>query len=363
MYVNLILILQKQIFIFIKNKSSVLKHIQNSDIKILKEKISNSNKILLIGHRNPDGDAIGSALGFYHILKNMGKDVNVLMPNDFPLFLKWLKDAEKIYNYEVNVSDSRKIISESDLLIFVDFNELSRIECLENEINKTKAFKVLIDHHPNPSNFCDLTFSTTDVSSTAELIYLIIEKLELTTYLNFDSAESLFTGLMTDTVLFSVNSFRPSTFKVASSLISFGVEFDKIKDLVFNDYSFDRMKLLGHCLSNKMKMIEDCSTAYISINKKEIYKFNFKKGDSEGFVNYPLSIRNVKISALFIEKKDHIKISFRSKGDIKINEFASLYFNGGGHKNAAGGESYDTLNNTLKKFKKLLPKFLNKNEV
>ena len=328
-----------------------------SEIKQVCDKVSN---VVIISHRNPDGDAIGSSLGLYHVLKNMEKTVTVILPNDCPEFLRWLPGNESVIRFDCNKELATKIITNAELIFFLDFNDLSRISGVDAIVKDLKTPKVLIDHHPYPSDFTDFKVSTIEVSSTAELIFEFISTCNLTKLIDKNAAECLFTGMLTDTVSFSVNAYRPSTFKITSALLEKGIDFDEIRNKVFNNYSEERTRLLGHCLLNKMVVMPKLQAAYIVITTKDIYKFKFAKGDSEGFVNYPLSMKNITFSALFIEKKDHVKISFRSKEKIPVNEFAKLHFNGGGHLNAAGGEFYSTIDETVKKFEALLPEFMAK---
>lgn len=326
----------------------------------IKKACDKVNNVVIISHRNPDGDAIGSALGLYHVLKNMGKNPTVITPNDYPDFLQWLPGNEIVIKFDNNKEQATKAINNAELIFFLDFNDLSRISGVDELVRDLKTPKVLIDHHPYPTDFTDFKISTIDVSSTAELIFEFISTCQLTHLIDKNAAECLFTGMLTDTISFSVNAYRPSTFKITSVLLEKGIDFDGIRNKVFNNYSEERTRLLGHCLLNKMVVMPEIQAAYIVITSKDIYKFKFIKGDSEGFVNYPLSMKGISFSALFIEKKDHVKISFRSKEKIPVNEFAKLHFSGGGHLNAAGGEYYSTIDETVKKFEALVPEFMKK---
>ena len=326
----------------------------------IKQVCDSVNNIVIISHRNPDGDAIGSALGLYHVLNNMNKNATVIIPNDYPEFLRWLPGNESVIRFDNNKEFATEIIKNAELLFFLDFNDLSRISGVDEVVRDLKTPKVLIDHHPDPSDFTDFNVSTIDVSSTAELIFEFVSTCQMTHHIDKNSAECLFTGLLTDTVSFSVNAYRPSTFRTTGALLEKGINFDDIRNKVFNNYSEERTRLLGHCLLNKMVVMPESKAAYIVISTKDVYKFKFAKGDSEGFVNYPLSMKNITFSALFIEKKDHVKISFRSKEKVPVNEFAKLHFNGGGHLNAAGGEYFSTIDETVKKFEALLPEFMKK---
>jgi phosphoesterase RecJ-like protein len=239
----------------------------------------------------------------------------------------------------------------------LDFNEASRAGKLKNKILEFTNPKILIDHHPYPTTFCDYTISEIQYSSTAELIYDVVCKTGFEGFITTSSAEALYTGILTDTGSFAHNTSNPNTFKVVSELMRFGINSDKIQSGVYDNFSADRMRLLGYCLSEKMVVYPELRAAMISISKKELEQFNFKPGDTEGFVNYPLSINNIVFSAIFIEKEDIVKASFRSKGNFPANHFSSENFSGGGHLNAAGGESDLSLEETIKKFTQLLPHY------
>lgn len=314
-------------------------------------------KIAIVPHENPDGDAIGAALGLGEVLKNAGHTVSVVVPNDYPDFLKWFSSRVEVVVYRNHKKRVKQILQEAGVLVCVDFNEAKRAENLEKKILAFKGPKILIDHHPHPTEFCDYSVSETQYSATAELIFDLLVKTGLKKYLNHDAAEALYTGILTDTGSFSHNTSNPNTFKVVSELMKFGIDTEKIQTAVYHNFSADRMRLLGYCLNHKMKVFPEFRTAFISLTRKELEEFNFKPGDTEGFVNYPLSIQNIVFSALFIEKEEYVKASFRSKGNFPSNSFSREHFNGGGHLNAAGGESYQTLEETLEKFTQLLPAY------
>ena len=328
---------------------------------ILKDKIAEIQKLIeknksisIISHFNPDGDAIGAVLAMYHYLKTLpGKTLNMYVPDDFPDYLKWMPESEKIYICDKNNVKALEEIKKSDLIFFLDFNHTSRIPCLRETVLNLNADKILIDHHPKPEQFANIIISETKVSSTSELLFTIIK--ELGGKITIPIAECLFTGIMTDTGGFSHNSSNYGTYEIVANLLKTGINKNHIFDNIYHNYSADRMKLMGYCLHSKMKVFPEYQTAYISLTKKELEEFNFKTGDTEGFVNMPLSIKGIKASALFIEKDNMIKTSFRSKGDLAINEIARKYFNGGGHKNAAGGEYYGTMEETVKRFIEIMP--------
>jgi bifunctional oligoribonuclease and PAP phosphatase NrnA len=330
---------------------------QDSFIKI-KQTISDSDQFCIITHTNPDGDAIGSSLGLFHILNNLGKKVTVIVPNDYPEFLQWLPGNEDVLHFNRQKSQCCKSFAETKVIFCLDFNELSRSNDINQEIKKSTAFKILIDHHPYPEDVFDLQISDISVSSTAELVLETIIETGLESYLDKNSATCLFTGLMTDTISFNVNCSTPRTFEIAAKLLSYGINKEEVHQKVFDNYSVNRQKLLGYMLLNKMIILPEYSTGYIWLSKQELKEFEFQQGDSEGFVNYPLSIKGVNFAAFFMEREDHIKISFRSRGNIPVNTMMSENFSGGGHKNAAGGDEYKlNLEDTLQKFLSLLPKY------
>lgn len=313
---------------------------------------------MIITHDNPDGDAIGSSLGLYQFFCREGHNVNVVTPNMYPEFLHWLPGNEKVIIFSEQKDYAVKLIKEAEIIFNLDFNEFNRIRKIEPYVKKVKAVKVLIDHHPVKESFADYIISDISVSSTAELIFKFIINLGKKNCIDKSIAECLFTGIMADTGCFSFNSSQEDTFRIVSELLTYGIEKDKIYRNLYDNFSEDRMKLLGYCLNKKMVVIPDYRTAYLSLTKDELKQYNFKIGDTEGFVNFPLSIKDIIFSALFIEKTNHVKISFRSKGTFKVNKFSENNFNGGGHKNAAGGESNLNLEKTINKFIDLLPEYI-----
>lgn len=324
----------------------------------LRERLSKGNEnILIISHRNPDGDAMGSSLGLYNVLAKTNNTVNLMMPNDFPGFLKWMRFAGQTVIFSKEEEKAVRLLKSATLLFTLDFNDPGRVREFEEHVKNSAALKILIDHHPDPEDFADITISHTEVSSTAELVYEFILAAGLSQWMDKDVAECIYTGIMTDTGCFSYNSSRPETYQVLSELLNCNIEKDKVYSLVYDNFSYDRMRLMGHCLDKKMQYLPSYHTAYITLTQEEMREYNFRVGDSEGFVNLPLSIRGVVLSALFTENKDVVKISLRSKGDFAVNRICAEHFNGGGHKNAAGGESHETLEKTVEKFINLLPAY------
>ena len=317
-------------------------------------------RITILIHINPDGDAIGSGLGLMRILRNAGHTGTVISPNAYPEFLKWLPGTEDIIVFDDDVENAT-VIQNSDIIIAVDFNTLRRIKQFNDIVSGSKAYILMIDHHPNPEAFAHCIISDVSASSSAEIVLRFIKSGYLSQYMDTETAVCLFTGIITDTGCFSYNSSERSTYEAVAELLDYGIDKDKIYSLLYDDFSADRMRLLGYALNNKMTVMPEYHTAFIWLTREELKRYNFQVGDSEGFVNYPLSIRGVWFSAFFVEKEDHIKISFRSKGAFKVNQFAEKYFNGGGHVNASGGESYETMENTLQHFKEMI--LLNKDDL
>jgi bifunctional oligoribonuclease and PAP phosphatase NrnA len=321
--------------------------------KVINPQLDSAGAIAIISHINPDGDALGSSLALYHYLVKMGKNVSVIMPNDYPDFLKWLPGSDKVLVFTKNQPDSKAAIQQADLLFLLDFNTPSRAGKAEELIKESPAFKVLIDHHPEPEDFADIIYSDTLSSSTAELVYRFIELTGSSGSVSTTEATCLYTGIMSDTGSFNFNSSQPETYRVLSELLKLGIDKDFIYSKVYDNFSESRMRLLGYCLDQKMVVMHQFKAAFISLSLKEKKSYKYIRGDSEGFVNYPLSIKGVDFAAFFMENDDHVKISFRSKGNFDTNAFARN-FNGGGHVNASGGESKMSLSETIDKFVSLL---------
>ncbi len=328
------------------------------NFKKVKELITEAENICLITHFNPDGDAIGSSLGLYHILVDLGKKVNVVVPNEYPDYLQWLPSNTYVLRYSLQKDITKEKINSSDLIICLDFNELKRTGILFEVLETNKSKKILIDHHPYPQDIFEVQISDTSVSSTAELVYETVLNCGFEKNINLNAATCLFAGLLTDTVAFNVNCSNPRTFEIAAKLMSFGLNKEDIHRRLFDNFSANRMKLLGYVLSEKLTILPEYCTAYMWLTAEELEKFNFKMGDSEGFVNYSLSIKGIHFAALFMEREDHIKISFRSRGNIPTNKIISTHFSGGGHKNASGGEEFKlNMEETIKKFVSILPEY------
>jgi phosphoesterase RecJ-like protein len=315
----------------------------------------------VIPHKNPDGDAIGSCVAINELLKSLGHKSSIISPNNFPDFLKWMDNQNEIKIYENNPELFNNEILTSDIIFTLDFNSLSRIGSMGEIVKDSRALKVMIDHHQNPENYADYTYSDVKMSSTCEMVFHFITELSLNDKISSKIASALYTGIMTDTGSFKFPLTTDITHKVVSGLIKKGANGNEINNLVYDNNSYEKLLLLSHTLSN---MIVDTkhNTAYMYLTQQSLNKYNFKKGDTEGFVNYGLTIKGVKFAAIFIENEADkiIKISLRSKGNFNVNEFSRDNFNGGGHINAAGGYSKENLEDTVSKFKNLLPKYKTK---
>ena len=324
------------------------------NVNIFQKIILNNNSFLITTHKGPDGDAMGSSMAMYNLLTDLKKNVNVVIPNSFPNFLGWLPLVEDVINFEHNNVFKSKQINQVDVIIMLDFNDLSRLDELKNHVLTSKAKKILIDHHRDPDlSICDLSFCDTSYSSTCELLYMILKQAKFNLTKNI--ADCLYTGILTDTGSFKFSCTSVNTHLSAGELISKGVNATAINNLIYNNYSYDRLKLLGHCLSNKLKVYKKKS-AIISLNDNELKKFNFKKGDTEGIINYALSIKEVIFAVFIVEKDNLVKLSFRSLGKINVQEIAKRYFGGGGHFNAAGAKSNLSFSKTIKKVEDIINK-------
>jgi bifunctional oligoribonuclease and PAP phosphatase NrnA len=330
--------------------------------KELNNLFSSSANILLISHINPDGDAIGSQLALNHFLRSKGKTVSLMTPNNLQEFLKWMEGSDQIKVFIRDRKKCQKMIADADLIVMLDFNQANRLGEAEEYVRKSAAKKVIIDHHLDPADFTDLVISDPSKCSTAELVYDLVRGLNGGPFMSKAYAESIYVGIVTDTGNFEHGSYSSDTFRIAADLLETGIRKESILNLIYNNFSSERMKLLGYALNKRMVVLSEMKTAYIYLTKEDLKDYNHIKGDTEGFVNMPLSIKGIHFTALFIEKENFIKISFRSKGVFPTHEFASRYFGGGGHLNASGGEYRDTLDNTINYFMKALEENLGRFE-
>jgi phosphoesterase RecJ-like protein len=323
----------------------------------LKSFLETPRNVVIIGHRNPDGDAMGASLGLYHYLKKKGHTPTVVVPNEYPNFLHWLPGSDTTYRFDWQNSQSQRAINASEIIFLLDFNALHRVgHDMQNTLESYQNDFMLIDHHQQPDEFTYM-YSDVEMSSTCQMVYHFIEKMQDLDLIDSDISTCLYTGIMTDTGSFRFRATTSLTHRVIADLIEKGAENDRIHSNVYDSSSYGRLQLLGQALSN-LKVLPAYKTAYITLTQEEKLVNNFKKGDTEGIVNYALSIQGVVMAAIFIEDKEQgiIKISFRSKGTFSVNQFARQHFNGGGHDNAAGGKSDLSMEETIDKFNKLLPK-------
>lgn len=321
------------------------------DIEAIKALLTNPQRIVIIPHKNPDGDAIGSTLGFFHYLKGKGHKVHVISPNDYPKFLKWMPGNELILNFEKEANQALNILMEATVIFTLDFNDLSRVGQMQVFLEKSTAAFVMIDHHQEPSNYAQIVYSDVTMSSTCEMVYNFIEYLGDRERITSEIANCLYTGIMTDTGSFKYSATTSRTHRVVADLIDKGAQTTAIHNKIYDTNTPERLHLLGCALKN-MVILEAYKTAYITLSQEELDSFNYKKGDTEGFVNYGLTLEGIRFAVIFIENKEEgiIKISFRSEGKFSVNEFARKHFNGGGHDNAAGGKSDLSMKETIANF-------------
>ena len=329
-----------------------------NQISELKALLKTPQNIVIVPHKNPDGDAMGSTLGLYHYLKKYNHNATVIAPNDYPEFLKWLPATDSVLIFESNQEECKTLIENANLIFTLDFNALHRAGDMATSLKDAEATKVMIDHHQQPDDYAKYTYSDVSMSSTCEMVFNFIEMLADADKIDSTIATCLYTGIMTDTGSFRFPSTTSRTHEVVGQLIDKGANNGQIHNSVYDTNSHNRLQLLGRALQN-LKVIAELKTAYITLSQAELDEFEFKKGDTEGFVNYGLSLKGIKFAAIFIENKQEsiIKISFRSKGAFSVNQFARAHFNGGGHDNAAGGRSEDGLEATVDKFISILPQY------
>ena len=325
------------------------------DINAVSNLLSKPQNIVIVPHKNPDGDAIGSTLALWHYLKNKGQKVHIVVPNDYPKFLKWMPGHEQILNFEKENSQAKALIEEATVIFTLDFNHLGRIGQMEPFLNDSQATFIMIDHHQAPSDYAHYMYSDVSMSSTCEMIYNFIELLGDDEKINPEMAICLYTGIMTDTGSFKYTSTTSRTHRVVAALIDKGAENTKAHNLVYDTNTPNRLHLLGCALKN-MVILEEYNTAYITLSQDELETYGYQKGDTEGFVNYGLTLHGIFFAVIFIENKEEgiVKISFRSEGEFSVNEFARKHFNGGGHTNAAGGRSDVSLQETIEYFVSIL---------
>lgn len=329
--------------------------IDRKKIDELRALLAEPKRVAVVSHVNPDGDAIGSGLAWASMLEKEGHTVHFYVPGPCPAFLEWMAGIEKVQIYKTAPEEADARIAEADVIFCMDFNLLNRLEELGKAVLRNeKAVRVLIDHHLDPPTDYSLMFSDTTASSTSLITYELIEALGWEERIDYATAEALYVGMCTDTGNFAFGNLTPELFRTIARLVEKGVDPPRLNIAIYDNFSADRMRLMGYLLHRKMEMIPSHNAACMGLDKAEQKKFHFQPGDSEGFVNLPLSIRNVSLSAFFLETKECIKVSLRSQGAVDVNELARTHFNGGGHKNASGGKFFGTTDQAIERFKKAL---------
>jgi phosphoesterase RecJ-like protein len=322
----------------------------------LKALLSTPRDIVITTHRNPDGDAIGASLAMYHYLNELGHTVRVMAPSEYPDFLAWMPGATDILVFDVHTEQGTEWLQRADIIFVLDYNDLERVDRMGEVIAAQNCKKVMIDHHLYPDPFADFMLSDTTASSTCEMVYDFLQLMGHLNRIDLKIGDSLFTGILTDT-----GSFRYSTssklFRIVADLIDRGVDDVRLQDLIFNSMDEKHLRLLGHCLYNRMEILDEYYTGIITLSKEDYEKYSISRGDTEGIVNFLLKLKNVKLAAFIHEQPTITKLSLRSKGDFSVQEIAKAHFKGGGHKNASGGSSYAGLKATVRKFKSLLPDY------
>ena len=317
--------------------------------------LARSNNIIVTTHSNPDGDAIGSSLALYHYLSGIGKNVSVIVPNKYPEFISWLPGNEHIIVLEEERELAKSAFTGAEFIFCLDYNAIHRSGSLQDLLKLSDVPKMMIDHHPEPETEAfEFLYTTTQTSSTAEMIYDFITEIASDQAITKDIATCLYVGIMTDTGSFSFACNRPETFQVTAKLLQSGIDAEWIHRKVYDTFSEDRLRLLGFSLSEKLVVRLEFATAYIALSRKDLDRFNFQVGDTEGIVNYALSIKGIVMAVLLTERKGKIRLSFRSKGPFSVNEIAKNHFNGGGHRNAAGGDAYESLEKAIAQLEELL---------
>lgn len=329
------------------------------DLSLLQER---PRRIVIISHSRPDGDAVGSSLGLYHVLRHQGHEVSVVLPNAFPEFFNWLPGSGQIIDFQLSPAAAGDALDQAEYIFCLDFNVPARLESMSQRFLKTSATRVMIDHHRDPDNFCRYQWHDIAASSTAELIYTFLAELDWLGLLDAEAAVCLYTGVLTDTGSFRFSNTSPQTMRVTAALMEFGLDAEQIYERVYHTFSEDRMRFFGHCLVNKMQIFHQYKTGLIVVNQEELNRFNVGTGDTEGLVNYPLSIYGIVFAVLVIDRGNLRKLSFRSKGQFNVDQFARDHFSGGGHRNASGGFSSQGLDAVVRRFSSLLPNYPELNE-
>lgn len=328
---------------------------KNTDFGPISELISQPLRILITTHSNPDGDAIGSSLALASYLKKKNHSVQVMIPDPYPDFLAWMKGHEDILVFSYHERECINAIGQAEMIVAADYNNFSRLNDAAPYVRQSKAIKVLIDHHLNPSDEFNHQISISRISSTSEIIYNFIEEMGDLQLLDRDIAECIYAGIITDTGSLSYACNSVKTYLIMADLFRLGIDGEHLHRLIYDTYSESRLRLLGYSISDQLIVLPESHTAYITLSKEDLKRFNHQIGDTEGVVNYALTIKDINLAALFMERDGIVKVSFRSKGSFAVNALAAKYFNGGGHRNAAGANCSTTLEETILKFRQILP--------
>ncbi len=325
---------------------------------LLTELLAQPRRVVITTHHKPDGDALGSSLGLYNYLIQLGHHVQVVPPTDYPEFLAWMPGNEEVLIYTEQPEKAAELIAAAELIFCLDFNALSRINEMGELVRASGAYKVMIDHHLEPEDFDDYRHWNINACATAQLIYdFIVNQLNDKDRITADVATCLYTGIMTDSGSFRFPQTTSAVHRIVADLIDAGAVNWRIHELIYSSSSENRLRFLGHCLSNKLEVLPEYHTAIITVSREELKQFDIATGDTEGVVNYAMSITGVKLAAFFVERTDKVKLSLRSKAEFPANEICKKYFNGGGHRNAAGGQSTESLEATVQQFKSILPAY------
>jgi len=328
------------------------------DIASLKELLAQPKKIVITTHHKPDGDAMGSSLGLYNYLIQQGHHTTVVTPTDYPDFLNWMPGNGDVVIFTEQTAHSAKLIADADVIFCLDFNNLSRINEMGELVRAAGAYKIMIDHHLEPEDFDDYRHWDINACAAAQLVYtFIVEVLDNKKLIDKDVATCLYTGIMTDSASFRLPNTTSAVHRVVADLIDAGAPNSRIHELIYNSATENRLRFLGHCLTNCLEVLPEFNTAIITVNKQDLEKYDVNTGDTEGIVNYALSIASIRLAAFIVERPDRVKLSLRSKGEFPANEICKLYFSGGGHRNAAGGHSSASLREVVDQFKLILPEY------
>lgn len=342
---------------FAAHSDQISSFVTPKSIGLLQPFLAVPRRIAIVTHWSPDGDAMGSSLGLSNYLLKAGHQSAVIVPNDYPEFLWWMKGHDTVINAEKEMAKAKEVFANAELIFCLDFNDLGRINVIGQFLATLSIPKVMIDHHPQPSDFPEYALHKTEASSTCELIYEFISILNGPELIDRDIANCLYAGIMTDTGSFRFPATTAFTHKVVADLIARGAEHSAVYNRVYDDNTESRLRLLGYSLSEKLQVLPEFKTAFFTLTNEEHDRFEYKKGDTEGLVNYALTIKGIVFAAFFAEREGKIKCSFRSKGSFDVNQFARANFSGGGHRNAAGGVSEQKLPEVVKKFKTLLASY------